>query len=109
MKNILRGIGCLRKNGIYFAIIAVVGQRSLTHAQEIYDFACEIGCSFLGVNIEETEGPFIAEALDPEAVLSFWHDLYFAWRRNPLLQIREFARCVELMMNVVTGAESALT
>jgi len=108
LKNILRGIDCLRKNGIYFAIIAVVGERSLAHAREIYDFACEVGCSFLGVNIEETEGPFKAKALDPDNVVSFWRDLYFAWRRNPLAQVREFARSIELMMNVVTDAESAM-
>jgi uncharacterized protein len=98
--NILRGIECLKENSVRFAIIAVIGRESLLRAEEIYDYACQLGCWVLGINLEETEGPYIAEQLDRAQVVKFWRDLYEAWRRNPVIQIREFARSLHLMREV---------
>lgn len=99
-EKIQRGIECLRESAIRFAVIAVVGASALGEAVRIYDFACQLGCWVLCINIEETEGPHIAEQFSRASVVAFWRDLYRAWRRNPAIQIREFARTVRLMRAV---------
>jgi uncharacterized protein len=101
--RIVQGVTCLRDAGIPFAVIAVVGVSALSHAEEIYDFVHELGAWFLGINIEESEGPHSAERLGTEAVQAFWRDLYRAWRANPVMQVREFSRMLRLMRDVASG------
>jgi len=99
-RRILDGIELLKKHNVPFAVIAVVGRQSLPHAHHIYKFAADLGCWFLGINIEETEGPYHAERLDSGAVRGFWSDLYKAWRHNPVIQVRELTQSLYLMSDI---------
>lgn len=103
---VYRGIDFLRENGIEFTILAVVGRESISRASELYAFAATLSCSVLGINIEETEGPYHAEELEPALVQTFWRELYTAWRANPKIQVREFSRVLHLMREVVASSHS---
>lgn len=93
--QIMEGITLLKKHKIPFTTIAVITENSLLKAQEIYDFFCTLGCTALGINIEEHEGENLNRHIcDNESISKFWDDLLQSWKINPVLEIREFKRAL---------------
>ena len=52
----MRGIGWLRRYGLPFHVISVLGELGLDHADSIFQFFLEQGIHDVGFNMEETEG-----------------------------------------------------
>jgi len=89
----LRGIERLTDAGFPISLIAVVSDPSPGRARRLYETAVDLGCVWLGVNIEETEGvnQRRTQVRFEQAVL-FWAELADAWRKNPVLQLRDVGR-----------------
>jgi len=94
----LRGIRFLQKRNINYSVIAVVGESSLGKAKELYRFFADLGCTRLGINIEEQEGANRKPVLDDERVTAFWEDLFEAWLANPAVTIREFSTKIQWLL-----------
>jgi uncharacterized protein len=91
--RIVRGIERLRRHGIEFSAIAVVSDPDPASAAELYAFFADLGCSVLGLNIEEKEGVNTrSNEFDPRRVTEFWSAFTEAWRRNPVIRVREIER-----------------
>jgi uncharacterized protein len=94
----LKGIAYLKNAAIDFHIIAVIGNQSLNRAKELYEFFCELGCTSVGINIEEREGANQSrEVCDDSRVTCFWQDLFEAWQAKPMIRIREFDYVISWM------------
>lgn len=89
---IMRGIDLLNERNVRFGIIAVVTEQSLGRAAELYDFACGLGCSTLGIAFEETKGVNRSGVTSGGSVAMFWRKLIAAWRANPVITVREIDR-----------------
>jgi uncharacterized protein len=88
--RIVKGIETLRQHGLPFAALCVVSDPEPGLADELYGFFVELGCTVLGVNVEEQEGVNLrSNAYDEEAVRTFWAELTAAWRRDPRVEVRE--------------------
>jgi uncharacterized protein len=91
----MKGIARLKTKSIPFSAIAVIGSHNITRASELYEFFCTLGCTTLGVNIEEREGINLhRNTIDDARVDTFWRELYAAWHANPAIRIREFDRVI---------------
>ncbi len=90
-QRILKGIATLKLHSISFSAIAVVNTANVHDANAFYQFFVSLGCSSLGINIEEQEG-INSEKVDLKRsdVYTFWQDLFNAWKENPVLRVREF-------------------
>lgn len=88
----IKGLGTLRENGIDFIVLVVVNDRNIDKADEMYDFFLKIGCSGIGINIEEQEGVNKRNFKDDLRVEFFWKTLWQRWITNPKIRIREFSR-----------------
>jgi len=64
--KVMRGIDFLRRRGVSFHVICVVGQASLNAADELVDFFEKEDIRNLGFNIEEIEGSVQASTLESE-------------------------------------------
>lgn len=90
---IMRGVDRLRGRGIEYSAIAVVSDPDPEQAAELYEFFAGIDCAVLGVNIEEQEGVNTRRnEFGVARVTEFWAALTEAWRRNPVLKVREIER-----------------
>lgn len=88
--RIVRGIETLRRHGLSFAALCVVSDPSPGVAERLYAYFADLGCTVLGVNIEEKEGVNLrSNAHAQEAVRAFWAELTTAWRRDPRVEVRE--------------------
>lgn len=88
--RIIRGVDTLRRHGVSFAVLAVVSDPTSGQAQRLYEFFAGLGCTVLGVNIEEQEGVNIRpNSYDSAKVRAFWAELTAAWCRDPRLEVRE--------------------
>jgi len=91
--KIMRGINYLKEADIPFSIICVVGKNNLDKAKELYKFFAGLGCASLGINIEEQLGVHTIESHDNMLVVTaFWQQMFSAWRENPVIKMRDFAR-----------------
>src|SRR3954452_17222234 len=54
--RIMRGIDALRRHGIPFSALCVVGDPRPGLAAELYAYFLDLGCDVLGINVEELEG-----------------------------------------------------
>ncbi len=91
--KIMLGIGRLREAGLPFSAICVVGEDEVYKARELYEFFVGLGCSSLGVNIEESLGAHVVSSCDDGATVTmFWQTLFSEWRKNPVIKMRDFAR-----------------
>ena len=108
--RILRGIGALRRHGIAFSALCVVGSPEPGLATELYAYFLELGCDVLGINVEELEGVNTrTNRLPPEAVTRFWTELVAAWRRDPRIHLREIEWSLRYASAVLDGtADSVL-
>jgi len=61
--KVLRGIECLKSNGIEFATIGVLSEQSLDHPEEIWRFFRHLGATSLAFNFEEIEGAHLSTSL----------------------------------------------
>jgi uncharacterized protein len=107
-ESILRGIDLLRSEGIRFGVIIVVSHRNVHRAREVYNFAADLGCRSIGINIEEAEGLNRNNGLKGDAVSKFWTELLEAWLDRPTIQVREFRQALGWSRGVLEGHPAAL-
>jgi len=93
----MRGLECLRRNGVPFHVIAVVTRDSLDHADQIFSFFLEQGVQRVGFNIEELEGVHetttVSNAVLEERARAFWTRIYELQERSRgAIRIRELDR-----------------
>lgn len=104
--RVLRGVGALRRHGIGFSALCVVGRPEPGLATELYDYFLNLGCEVLGINIEEMEGVNErSNAFDAAAVTEFWAELVGAWRRDPRIHLREVEWSLRYAAAVLDGTE----
>lgn len=104
--KIMRGICFLREAEIPFSVICVVSDSILDKAKELYDFFVELGCASFGVNIEEQLGVHTVTINSKDygsRVTQFWRELFAAWRENPVIKVREFARMLPSLLAFTDG------
>lgn len=87
----MEGIKKLIYHNIKFIVIAVVNSSNIDKASELYNFFCKLGCDWVGINIEENECANTREICDDVRVLKFWEELFDAWSKNPVIEIREIS------------------
>jgi uncharacterized protein len=102
--RIMRGVAALRGHGIRFAVICVVSDPRPGLAEELYEFFAELGCFWLGVNIEEREGVNTRDnERSAEAVQGFWAELAAAWLADPRIELREIEWALRYAGGVLAG------
>ena len=102
--RIMHGIDALRRHGIAFSALCVVGRPQPGLAAELYDYFLDLGCDVLGINVEELEGVNTRGNRHPaEAVTAFWAELVAAWRRNPRIHVREVEWSLRYVGAVLAG------
>lgn len=87
----LKGIQTLQKHGIDFIVIAVVDFTTIDQGKELYNFFCELGCHWVGINLEEHECVNQRDVCDDERVGLFWETIFQSWYQNPKIEIREIS------------------
>jgi uncharacterized protein len=107
-REIVSGAQTLRKNGVPFSAIAVIGPDSLSRARELYNYFCDFGCNTLGIALQETKGAHVAEFLEPRAVSRFWKDLLEAWHDRPEIIIREFDKLFSWILQLRRSVDLTL-
>ena len=63
-RAVLSGISQLKRAGVDFSIICVVGEDSLDNAEEVFGFLCDQGPKAIGFSIEKIEGANVESSLD---------------------------------------------
>ena len=102
--RILRGVEALRRHGIPFSALCVVGRPEPGLASELYDYFLDLGCDVLGINVEELEGVNQRTNRHPAAdVTAFWAELVSAWRRAPRIHLREIEWSLRYAAAVLDG------
>ena len=102
--RIMHGVDALRRHGIAFSALCVVGRPRPGLAAELYDYFLDLGCDVLGINVEELEGVNTRGNRHPaEAVTAFWAELVAAWRRNPRIHVREVEWSLRYVGAVLAG------
>ena len=89
----LRGIKALQENEIEFHTISVIGEHSLDHAKEIYEFLVSLKPVLLAFNVEEQEGVHRSSSLTDrtDRVERFFRELYYLGKADSFEPpIREF-------------------
>jgi uncharacterized protein len=105
----MRGIEHLRAAGIPFTAITVVDDPDPATAPELYEFFVALGCTSLGINIEETEGSNTTSRhqagrrLDLERTTRFWEAITDAWAADPAIHIRELDRIADYLRATDAG------
>jgi uncharacterized protein len=108
-ERIMRGVDALRRHGIRFAVICVVSDPRPELGRRLYEYFCELGCYWLGINIEEREGVNDRDNhRDPEAVRGFWSELTAAWRENPCMELREIEWSLYYLAAALRGEEDTV-
>lgn len=107
--RILRGVAALRRHGIRFAVICVVSDPHPGLATELYQYFCELGCYWLGVNIEEREGVNTRDnTRASETVRGFWAELTSAWAADPQIELREVEWSLHYLAATLRGEEDSV-
>lgn len=92
--KIICGIDTLKTNNIDFSVIAVVNELNIDEPTQMFEFFERLGCSSLGVNIEEFEGTNSKNYNNRQRVQRFWNKLFEQWTARPSFKIREFSRAL---------------
>lgn len=88
--RIVRGIETLRRHDVPFAALCVVTDPSPARARDLYAYARQLGCTVLGVNVEEQEGVNRrSNDFGNDQVRGFWATLTEQWRADPSVEVRE--------------------
>jgi uncharacterized protein len=107
--RIMRGVSALREHGIRFAVICVVSDPRPELARPLYDYFRELGCYWLGINIEEREGVNTRDNFrTDEAVRGFWAELTAAWRADPAIELREVEWTLHYLAAAMRGEEDSV-
>jgi uncharacterized protein len=107
--RIVRGIEALRRHGLPFAVLSVVSDPSPAVARELYQDALELGCTVLGVNVEELEGANQrSNAFADDDVRGFWAALTEQWRADPRVEVREVEWALRFAGASLAGDADAL-
>lgn len=88
--RIVAGIERLKKYGIGFTTLAVVTEESIPFAAELLSFFEELGCTWVGLNVEGKEAANVDGR--PPAVdqaREFWRDVFRWSAAHPEMTIRE--------------------
>lgn len=102
--RIRQGIDTLRRHGLPFSALCVVGRPEPGLAAELYEYFLDLGCEVLGINVEELEGVNLRDNRHPaEAVTAFWAELVGAWRRDPRIHLREIEWSLRYAAAVLDG------
>ena len=90
----MRGVRLLRDAGLSFSVIAVLTERSVDHADEMYDFFVDNGITVIGFNIEELEGAHTESSCGrpgfADRYEAFMARFYERVSRDGVLSVREF-------------------
>lgn len=103
----LRGIELLRRHKIPFGAIAVVADPTPARAVALYDWFAELGCTSLGVNIEERKGVHRDVSDTGAQVAEFWAALAQRWAVDRRMRIREFAHAFGYFRDTLAGRSAA--
>lgn len=108
-RRILRGVEALRRHRIRFAVICVVSDPRPGLATELYHYFRELGCYWLGINIEEREGVNARDNTRPaDAVRGFWAELTAAWLADPGIAVREVEWSLHYLAAALRGEEDTV-
>lgn len=103
-ERIVRGIRLLIDSGYEVAVIAVVSDPTPQRAQRLYMTVAELGCRWLGVNIEEREGVNQrSNQQSAEQVQEFWAALVEIWHNDRRVQLRDIDRALCYATQVIEG------
>lgn len=88
--QIMTGIDTLKRNGLSFTALAVIGLDGLEAPCEILDFLTDLGCQWVGLNIEAKESAN-RHGVTPtfEEARRFWREVVVWAHRNPGMRIRD--------------------
>jgi uncharacterized protein len=107
--RIMRGVEALRRHDIRYAVICVVSDPHPGLATELYRYFCELGCYWLGINIEEREGVNRRDTTRSElAVRGFWAELTAAWAADPRIELREVEWSLQYLAAALRGKEDTV-
>ena len=103
--RILKGIAALRRHGIPFSALCVVGDPRPGVAAELYGYFLELGCEVLGINVEELEGVNTRANRHAAAdVTVFWAELVARVAHAiPRIHLREVEWCLRYAGAVLDG------
>jgi uncharacterized protein len=88
--RIVAGIEKLKEHDIPFSTLTVVTSDSMGKAREILTFLDELGCTWVGLNVEAREAANInGEPPHPEDVRRFWREVFEWCREHPRIRVRE--------------------
>jgi uncharacterized protein len=91
----MAGIKALQDADVPFSVITVLTERSVDHADALYQFYIDHGIRVVGFNIEEIEGAHPQSSIQcasfAERYRRFLERFYFLVRRDGVLTVREFA------------------
>lgn len=102
-EKVLRGINFLKQHEIPFSVISVVTNQNLDEAENFYNFFTTLGCTSLGLNIEEVNGIHTSTNIDNNKVFHFWKRLFAAWQENPVISIREFSDSLHYVDSIISN------
>ncbi|MCB1205795.1 MAG: GRRM system radical SAM/SPASM domain protein [Verrucomicrobiae bacterium] len=91
----MRGMECLKRNGVPFGVVTVISDVSVDRPDELYEFYREHGITGIGFNIEEIEGANQSSSLDrngaADRIRSFFRRFYERNKADGFpLNVREF-------------------
>lgn len=106
---VMRGIDFLRKRGVNFHVICVLGRNSLGVAEEILHFFRSEGICDVGFNIEEIEGHIVHSTLAGPETTDYVRNFFstairLAENGTPLIRIRERDRLIALLRDPAFGS-----
>ncbi|MGH3938313.1 MAG: radical SAM protein, partial [Pseudonocardiaceae bacterium] len=106
--RVVRGLRLLIDSGHDVAVIAVVSDPTPERAQRLYTTVAELGCRWLGVNIEEREGVNQRSNQQPAQQLQeFWAALADVWHSDRRVRLRDIDRVLGYTTGVLDGPHSA--
>jgi uncharacterized protein len=107
--RIRRGIEALRRHGIRFAVICVVSDPRPGLAADLYRYFCDLGCYWLGINIEEREGVNTRDNTRADRLVRrFWAELAGAWAAEPRIELREIEWSLHYLAGALRGQADAV-
>jgi uncharacterized protein len=102
--RVMQGIARLKRHGIPFHVITVLGRESLDYPDELHAFYVEHGIEHVGFNVEEIEGPNEGSSLESAdavqrytAFMSRFFDL--AMGTEPQTKVREFGSMIAAVLH----------
>lgn len=107
--RIMSGVAALKRHDIRFAVICVVSDPHPGLATELYRYFVDLGCYWLGINIEEREGVNVRDNVRADAaVRGFWAELTRAWLADPCIELREVEWTLHYLEAALRGQEDSV-